>query len=118
MMENLDLPNFHLIRQRSNRDMNRVQSTYLRSSFVSTGVMTAPLQSINTFSTISTTNGFNAQCKEFVENLRELSQRYNSKVRQTLVLDPTYTGSRSQGVKLAWKYEKADVEMGGKGTVN
>lgn len=118
MMENLDLPNFHLIRQRSNRDMNRVQSTYLRSSFVSTGVMTAPLQSINTFSTISTTNGFNAQCKEFVENLRELSQRYNAKVRQTLVLDPTYTGSRSQGVKLAWKYEKADVEMGGKGTVN
>lgn len=117
-MVNLDLPNSHLIHPRSNSDMNSVQSTFLRPSFISTGVMTAPLQSVNTFSTISTTNRFNTQCKEFVTSLRELSQRYNAKVRQVIALDPTYTGSRSQGVKLAWKYEQADVEMGGKGSAN
>ncbi len=98
--------------------MNNVQSTYIRSSFVSVGVMTAPLQSINTFSTISVTNRYNSQCEEFVSNLRELTQRYNAKVKQALALDPTYTGSRSKGVKLAWKYEKADIEMGGKGSAN
>lgn len=98
--------------------MTNAQSTYLRTSFVSSGVITAPLQSINTFSTISTTSRFNTQCKEFVTNLRELSQRYNAKVRQVVALAPTYTGSRQQGVKLAWKYEKADVEMGGKGSAN
>lgn len=98
--------------------MNSVQSTYMRSPFVSAGVMTVPLQSMNTFSTISTTNRFNIQCKELVSNLRELTQRYNAKVKQALALDPTYTDSRSKGVKLAWKYEKADVEMGGKGSAN
>ena len=35
-----------------------------------------------------------------------------------MALDSTYKSSRSQGVKLAWKYEKADVEMGGNGTAN
>lgn len=88
----------------------------MRSSFISAGVMTAPLQSINTFSTISMTNRFNTQCKEFETNLSELTQRYNGKVKQVLTLDSTYTGSRGNGVKLAWKYEKADVEMGGRGS--
>ncbi|WP_455537140.1 hypothetical protein [Prevotella koreensis] len=80
--------------------------------------MTTPLQAMNTFSTISTTNRYNTQCKEFVSNLRELTQRYNVKVKQVIALNPTYTGSRSNGVKLAWKYEKADITMGGKGSAN
>ena len=117
-MENLDSLNSLLTHRKNNNKMNSVQSTYRRTSFVSAGVITAPLQSINTFSTISTTNSFNIQCREFTENLRELSQRYNAKVRQAVALDSTYKSSRSQGVKLAWKYEKADVEMGGNGTAN
>ena len=32
--------------------------------------------------------------------------------------DLSYQGARNDGVKLAWDYEKADVEMGGKGSVN
>lgn len=98
--------------------MNNSQSKYIRTSFVNTGVIAAPLQSINTFSTISTTNLYNTQCKEFVTSLRELTQRYNAKVRQAVALNPKYTGSRRQGVKVGWKYEKADVEMGGKGSAN
>lgn len=118
MMANLDSPNSHLIHPRNNTGMNNVQFTHMQSTFVSGGLMTVPLQSVNSFSTISTTNRFNSQCKEFVTNLRELSQRYNIKVKQAVALDPTYTGSRSKGVKLAWKYEKADIEMGGKGSAN
>lgn len=97
--------------------MNHTKPTYLRPS-ISPNILTVPLQSMNSFSIISTTNRFNVQCDEFVTNLRELTQRYNTKVRQAVALDPTYTGSRSRGVKLAWKYEKADVEMGGKGSAN
>lgn len=118
IVANLDLLNFHLTHKKNNIDMNSVQSTYLYSSFISADVITAPLQSLNTFSTISTTNRFNTQCKELAMNLRELSKRYNAKVRQAVALTPTYTGSRKQGVKLAWKYEKADIEIGGKGSAN
>ncbi len=117
-MVNLGLLNFRLIHQRNNLRMNSPQSIYMRSFFVSEGVMTTPLQAMNTFSTISTTNRYNTQCKEFVSNLRELTQRYNVKVKQVIALNPTYTGSRSNGVKLAWKYEKADITMGGKGSAN
>ena len=95
-MENLDSLNSLLTHRKNNNKMNSVQSTYRRTSFVSAGVITAPLQSINTFSTISTTNSFNIQCREFTENLRELSQRYNAKVRQAVALDSTYKSSRSQ----------------------
>ena len=37
---------------------------------------------------------------------------------RALAADPNFRGSRSKGVKLAWKYEKADIEMGGKGSAN
>ena len=118
-MASLDLPSFHLIHQNSNTiRMNNAQQTFLRSSGINTNLLTVPLQSLNSFSTISTTNHFNAHCAERVSYLGELSRRYNEKIRQVVALDPTYTKSRSQGVKLAWKYEKADIEMGGKGSAN
>lgn len=98
--------------------MNKAQQTLLRAPSVNSNLLTIPLQSLNTFSTISTTNSFNAQCNEFVTHLGELSRRYNALVRKAVALDPTYTGSRSKGVKLAWKYERADIEMGGKGSAN
>lgn len=98
--------------------MNKAQQTLLLSPSVNSNLLTIPLHSLNTFSTISTTNSFNAQCNEFVTHLGELSRRYNTLVRKAVALDPTYTGSRSKGVKLAWKYEQADIEMGGKGSAN
>lgn len=98
--------------------MNNTQPLYMRQVFVSTGLLTVPMQSMNTVSVITTTNQFYSQCNEFVSHLGELSRRYNAKIRNKVALDPTYTGSRSQGVKLAWRYEKADVEMGGRGSAN
>lgn len=119
IMASLGLPSFHLTHQNSNTiRMNNSQQTFVRSSSVNSSLLTIPLQSLNTFSTISTTNSFNAQCKEFVTHLGELSRRYNTLVRKAVALDPTYTGSRSKGVKLAWRYEQADIEMGGKGSAN
>lgn len=88
------------------------------TSMVNTNMLTMPLQSLNTFTTITTTNNFNAQCKKYIETLGELTRRYNEKVRAKVASDPNYRGSRSKGVKLAWRYEQADVEMGGKGSAN
>ena len=96
---------------------NFTHPLFLRPS-INANILTAPLQSMNTFSVISTTNRFNAQCNEHVVYLQELTQRYNAKVRQAVTLDPTFTKSRTKGVKLAWRYEKADIEMGGMGSAN
>ena len=88
------------------------------TSMVNTSMLTMPLQSSNTFVTITTTNNFNTQCKKYIDTLGELTKRYNEKVRAKVASDPNYRGSRSKGVKLAWRYEQADVEMGGKGSAN
>ena len=88
------------------------------TSIVNTSMLTMPLQSSNTFTTITTTNNFNAQCKKYIDTLGELTRRYNEKVRARVTTEPNYRGSRSKGVKLAWRYEQADVEMGGKGSAN
>lgn len=85
---------------------------------VDTGMLTLPLQSTNCFATITTTNGYNTQCNEIIDYLGELTRRYNAKVLAQLSVDHNFSGSRQQGVRLAWKYEKASVEMGGKGTAN
>ena len=98
--------------------MNNAKSTFLSSSGINQSLLTIPLQSLNTFSTISTTTSFNAQCNEFVTHLGELSRRYNTLVRKAVALDPSFTKSRNNGVRLAWRYEKADIEMGGKGSAN
>ena len=41
-----------------------------------------------------------------------------SKVTKGLGQDISYRGARGDGVSLAWKYEKADVQMGGKGSAD
>lgn len=88
------------------------------TSMVNTSMLTMPLQSSNTFTTITTTNNFNTQCENFIDTLGELTRRYNKIVRAEVAANPNYRRSRRQGVKLAWKYEKADIEMGGKGSAN
>lgn len=68
----------------------------------------------NRFGTV--TVGFNNQYNGFLETLgtrrAELAQTVQTKLSQ----NPDYTGSRNAGVKLAWQYERADVEMGGTGS--
>ena len=43
-------------------------------------------------------------------------ERIANKVAEGLAKDSEYTGARNDAVKLAWDYEKADVEMGGRGS--
>ncbi len=79
------------------------QSTYSVSSFLSlrAGV---------------TTNNFNTECNNYLNDFNARREVLNAKVEQELSIDPTYDGSRGQGVKLAKDYERADIAMGGKGS--
>lgn len=68
------------------------------------------------YMTASTTTQYNNQLNGFLDSLNAARDRINQKVSAGLAKDPQYTGARGDGVKLAWDYEKADVEMGGKGS--
>lgn len=72
----------------------------------------------NTFGTIKTTNLFNKQFKEIMERLAALRNELKQKVKEALAKNPNDTSNRQKGVGLAWDYEKAEIEMGGKGTRN
>lgn len=73
------------------------------------------LHSINTFGTIQKTVGFNSQFNEIYTKLNELRRATQMKVN---TLNRGDTSMRNSGVKLAWKYENAELELGGKGTTN
>lgn len=64
----------------------------------------------------SITANFNNQLNAFFDTLHPQRDVLAKEVAEGLARDPYYQGSRSKGVNLAWKYEKADVEMGGKGS--
>ena len=59
---------------------NPITANRRYTSMVNTSMLTMPLQSSNSFATITTTNNFNAQCKKYVDTLGELTKRYNEKV--------------------------------------
>jgi hypothetical protein len=72
----------------------------------------------NTFGTINTTNAFNKQFKEIMERLTTQRDEIQRKVDEALAKNPNDTSNRQAGVRLAWSYEQAEIEMGGKGTRN
>lgn len=61
---------------------------------------------------------FYNECNNYINTLAAERIQLNDKVAKALKANPHYRGSRNDGVKLAWKYEKADVAMGGKGSAN
>lgn len=63
-------------------------------------------------------SGYNAQFQSLYSSLNAERADVANKLADKLSTDPSYTGMRSKGVDLAWKYEKADVQMGGKGSNN
>lgn len=81
-------------------------------------LMTMPLQASNTFQTLATTNGYNAQCRGFLQEFNSIKENYQKVVEEKLLADFNYRGHRQAGVKLAWKYEQADIKMGGKGSAD
>ncbi|MGN0596274.1 MAG: hypothetical protein ACI4J1_02960 [Ruminiclostridium sp.] len=76
-------------------------------------VSAVPISSVS-FSTMTTTKGYNTQLNNYLTKLNSLrasdAQRYD--------LSTPNQAARNMGVKRAWMYEKADVEMGGNGSAN
>ena len=92
------------------------QNTHLSSSYA--GGIGATAISTTVYVTSTTTTQFNNQLNEFLNTLHVQRDRISQKVSEGLANDLSYKGARNDGVKLAWSYEKADVEMGGKGSAN
>lgn len=91
-----------------------ITSTFSHSlNHVNTNILAMPLQSLNTFGTINTTNAFNEQFDQIYTSLNEKRQELQARVS---ALPPGDDSLRNQGVSLAWKYEQAEVQMGGKGS--
>lgn len=102
---------------KNNRSLTFYQQTETKyrnvNSSYAGGVSAVPISGIS-FMTMSTTNGYNAQLNEYLTKLNSLrasdAQRYD--------LSSPNQAARNMGVKRAWMYEKADIEMGGSGSAN
>ena len=102
---------------KNNRSLTFYQQTKTKYRSVNSsyagGVSAVPISGVS-FTTMSITNGYNAQLNEYLIKLNTLrardAQRYN--------LSSPNQAARNMGVKRAWMYEKADIEMGGSGSAN
>ena len=85
---------------------------------VYTGNIISPMAANISLATAVTTTQFNNQLNNFMNVLSSERHSISQKVAQGMVSNPAYEGARGDGVKLAWKYEQADVALGGKGAGN
>ncbi len=67
--------------------------------------------------TAGRTVGFNNQLNGYLIKLNAARNTVESELQKRLALDPNYQGMRGKAVDLTWDYEFADVNMGGRGTV-
>lgn len=79
-------------------------------------VLGTSLYSPNVFNTIGVTGNYNTQFNEIFQRLSVLRDSTQQSLNTVLASDPTSTSLRDKGIELAWKYEKAELEMGGSGT--
>lgn len=77
--------------------------------------MGASLYSSNVFNTISITGNYNVQFNEIFQRLSVLRDSAQQSLNTVLADYPTSTSLRDKGIELAWKYEKAELDMGGSG---
>lgn len=91
-------------------------NTPLSSS--SEGTFASTAMGYNAVTTATTTNKYNTEFTNLSNSLNCQRDKLAAKVAQGLANDPSYEGARESGVQLAWKYEKADVMMGGRGSEN
>lgn len=102
---------------KNNRSLTFYQQTKTKYRSVNSsyagGISAVPISRVS-FTTMSTNNGYSAQINEYLKKLNKLraddAQRYN--------LSSPNQAARNMGVKRAWMYEKADIEMGGSGSAN
>lgn len=107
---------------KKNRSLTFYQPTAAQSqiqlSSSYTGGFTATAMAMTSYTAAATTTQFNNQLQEYLDVLHTERNRIANKVANGMAQDSGYTGARSDGVKLAWDYEKADIEMGGNGSAN
>jgi len=82
------------------------------------GGMSATAIATSTYATETTTIQFNSQLNDYLNILHMERDRIANKVADGLADNLNYKEARNDGVKLAWEYEKADIDMGGKGSSN
>jgi hypothetical protein len=78
-------------------------------------MLAMPIQSSNSFGTINTTNAYNEQFEQIFNSLNDKRQELQARVSTLPVGDDSL---RNQGVSIAWKYEQAEIQMGGKGSID
>lgn len=82
------------------------------------GTLASGAMAYNAYATATTTTGYNTELADNLNILNAQRDKIAAKVACGLARDPSYTGARNDAVKLAWKYEKADIMMGGRGSEN
>ena len=109
-----------LTAMKNNKSLTFYQPTTIQPtmsiSLANVGGLSATAISASVYTTSTTTTQFNNQLNNYLSTLHAERERIANKVANGLASDPNYKGARNNGVKLAWDYEKADVEMGGKGS--
>ncbi len=68
--------------------------------------------------TAGTTNEYNRECTSNRNTLRAKAAANKNELDRKLAEDSKYVGDRNKAVNNAWEYEKADINMGGKGSGN
>jgi len=94
------------------------QSLTFHPAGIYTGSIVSPIAANISLATTVTTTRFNNQLNNILNVLTAERRRISEKVASELANNPTYNGSRQDGIKLAWEYEKADITMGGGGSGN
>ena len=97
------------------RNTNIFQEHRILGSDVNIGVFSVGIQAANSFQTINTTTRYNNEFIEIMKKLTELRQQYQQEADLATSADATL---RRKGVSLAWKYEQAEIKLGGSGTTN
>ena len=64
------------------------------------------------------TRYYNAECNHYRRVLAAEVKENRHVLNEKLKTDPNYVGDRTKAVATAYKYEAADVKMGGKGSAN
>ena len=86
-------------------------------SSITNVIMPAAMSMVtNSFGVV--TVGYNKQYNSLLDVLMTRRAELAQTVQNNLSHNPNYIGSRNAGVKLAWQYEKADIELGGNGSAN
>ena len=106
---------------------------YFQSSLITPTPIRVPRNTTNVFASISTplqTNNlvrcsgiahdYNQQLNGYLTEFNDLRAIHQRELEQFLQGNGTCNPQtyRNRGVGMAWKYEKADIEMGGKGSAN